>query len=104
MSRHTIPALRPEFTVIVGWDNPLAIYYAQVSRDDAGEDDDPVVLWLGTEANQITSPWDLIEPLIRYVTLRVDTIEQLRSDRAACLDRSPSALQRASLNFLGRVR
>src|SRR5208283_4453511 len=48
------PECRPEavivrrrLTVVVGWDNPLQTYFAQVSRDDAAEDEDPLVLWLG---------------------------------------------------------
>jgi len=88
MSRHTIPGLRPGFTVVVGWDNPL----------------DPVVLWLGTQPNQGLYSQDLIVPLAPYAILTDDTIEQLRADRAACLDRSPTTSQRACLAFVRRAR
>jgi len=62
------------------------------------------VLWLGVEPNQVLYPQDLIAPLAPYAILGDDTIAQLRADRAACLDRSPSILQRACLNFVKRVR
>jgi hypothetical protein len=88
----------------VGWDNPLQTYFAQVSRDDAAEDEDPLVLWLGAEPNQVLDPQDLIAPLAPYAILGDDTIAQLRADRAACLDRSPSILQRACVNFMIRAR
>jgi len=104
MSRHTIPSLVHGLIVVVGWDNPLHTYFAQVTRDDAAEDEDPLVLWLGAEPNQVLYPQDLIAPLAPYAILADDTIAQLRTDRAACLDRSPSVLQRACLNFAKRVR
>ena len=104
MSRHTIPSLVQGLTVVVGWDNPLHTYFAQVSRDNAAEDEDPLVLWLGAEPNQVLYPQDLIAPLTPYAVLGDDAIAQLRADRAACLDRSPSILQRASLNVVKRVR
>jgi hypothetical protein len=30
MSRYSIPAQDPDLTVIVGWDNPLVTFFAQV--------------------------------------------------------------------------
>ena len=79
MSRHTVPCLYSGFTVVVGWDNPLSTFFAQVSRDDAGEDDDPLVLWLGTEPHQIIFPRDLIAPLAPYATIADATIVMRQS-------------------------
>ena len=56
MRRHTIPARDPNLTIVVGWDNPLATYFAQVARpeDPDREDDDPILLWVGATPCQAT--------------------------------------------------
>jgi hypothetical protein len=36
MSRYSIPAQQPGLTVIVGWDNPLATFFAQIVRRESG--------------------------------------------------------------------
>ena len=104
MSRHTIPGLIPGLTVIVGWDNPLATFFAQVMRDNADEDEDALLLWLGTEPNEVLHAQDLIVPLTPYAVLTDDIIAQLRADRAARLDHAPSPLQRALLDAVRRKR
>jgi hypothetical protein len=104
MSRHTIPALQPGITVVVGWDNPLSTFFAQVSHNDAEEDDDPIVLWLGTTPNEVLLPQDLVAPLAPYAVVTDHTIARLRADRAACLDRAPSGLQRTLLSAVRRTR
>ena len=75
---------------MVGWDNPLSTYFAQVSRDDADDGVDAFLLWLGTEPQEVRCPQDLIEPLAPDAVLTGGTIEQLSADRAACLDRAPT--------------
>jgi hypothetical protein len=104
MSRHTIPAKTPGLTVAVGWDNPLQTYFAQVSRDDVGEDEDPVIIWLGGEPREVCSPGNLAEPLAPYAIISDAMIDQLRADRAACLDRAPTPLQQHALNVIRRSR
>ena len=47
MSRYSIPAQDPRLTVIVGWDNPLATFFAQVF-DPSIEDDDGGVTSCGS--------------------------------------------------------
>jgi hypothetical protein len=37
MSRNTIPARLPGLTVVVGWDNPMGTFFAQVEREQ-GDD------------------------------------------------------------------
>ena len=32
-SRRSIPARAPDLTVVVGWDNPLSTFFAQVERN-----------------------------------------------------------------------
>lgn len=103
MSRHEIPAKRPGFTVIVGWDNPMMTFFAQVEDEAAGEDDDPVVLWLGGHHREVLRPEDLAAPLAPYADLMATHIEQLRADRAGDADRGPTALQRLSARLPWRI-
>src|SRR5271157_5563896 len=42
--------------------------------NDAAEDEDPLVLWLGAEPNQVLYPRDLIAPLAPYAILGDDTV------------------------------
>lgn len=94
MSRHELPAKRPGFIVVVGWDNPMMTYFAQVEDETAGEDDDPVVLWLGGSHREVLRPEDLVAQLAPYADVTTEHLDQLRTDRAGDADRGPTALQR----------
>ena len=94
MSRHEVPAKRPGTSVIVGWDNPMMTFFAQVLDEQADEAADPILLWLGTQPGEVTRPEDLVHPLAPFAELTAPQLEQLRNDRAADLDRGPSPLQR----------
>lgn len=100
MSRHDIPALQPGLTVTVGWDNPLQTFFAQVSRNNATDDEHSVLLWVGAERLAVLYPQDLIIPLAPYAILTDNMIDQLRADRAANLGRGPTALQRHAQQFI----
>ena len=73
MSRYSIPAQQPGLTVIVGWDNPLCTFFAQVF-DPAIEDDEAAcLLWIGTALREIPTVaalqtrltgWAIIPPAI----------------------------------------
>lgn len=105
MSRHEVSARIPGVTVTAGWDNPLRTFFAQVIRDPAPADDsDPVILWIGGSPAEAPRPEDMITPLAPYADLPDSLIVTLRADRAACLDRGPSSLQRALLSRPGRSR
>ena len=95
-SRNTIPALASCLTVVVGWDNPMRTFFAQVDRRQQLDDPrDPILLWLGSSLGEVSRPEDLVAPLARYAELTGAHLETLRTDRAADLDRGPSPLQRA---------
>jgi hypothetical protein len=95
-SRNIIPALDPGLTVVVGWDNPMRTFFAQVDRRQQLDDPrDPSLLWLGSSLGEVSRPEDLVAPLARYAELTSAHLETLRTDRAADLDRGPSPLQRA---------
>ncbi|MGH7152977.1 MAG: hypothetical protein ACREF3_03535 [Acetobacteraceae bacterium] len=104
MSRHQIPAHAPGLSVVVRWDNPLSTHFAQVLREqDDNDERDPVVFWVGGVAGKVLRAEDLVQPLAPYAELTDDVIVQLRVDRAACVDRGPTARQRMLLACLGRT-
>lgn len=94
-SRRTIAPLQPGLVVIVGWDNPMATFFAQVLPADDVIDDEDLVLWLGTRPGEITRPEDLVEPLAPYAHLPPAVMEQLKADRLEDVDRGPTPLQRS---------
>jgi len=104
MSRRTIPAHAPGMTVVVGWDNPLGTFFAQVSRDHVIEDEtDPVVFWTGGQFGEVQRAEELVALLAPYAKLTPEMVEQLRADRAACADRGPTTLQREMRRRTGRL-
>jgi len=48
MSRYSFPAQHQGLTVVVGWDNPLATFFAEVFDSSIEEDAEAYVLWIGT--------------------------------------------------------
>ena len=53
-SRRSIPAHAPDLTVVVGWDNPLSTFFAQVERNQDDDDPrDPILLWIGSELGEV---------------------------------------------------
>jgi hypothetical protein len=106
MSRHTIPARDPNLTIVVGWDNPLVTYFAQVARpeDPDREDDDPILLWVGANPREVITVEDLARHLAPYADLTPEVAEQLRQDRAARLGQAPTAIQQAALAAIRRAR
>ena len=103
MSRRAISARTPDLTVVVGWDNPLGTFFAQVTRAlDAEDDGDPIILWIGGDFGEVQRAEDLVAPIAAYAVLTPEMVEQLHADRAACADRGPSPLQREMLSRIGR--
>ena len=102
-SRRSILAHAPDLTVVVGWDNPLSTFFAQVERNQDDDDPrDPILLWIGSELGEVAQAEQLAGPLAPYAVLTPDLIEQLRADRAADADCGPSILQRSAHAAFGR--
>jgi hypothetical protein len=96
-SRRSIPARAPDLIVVVGWDNPLSTFFAQVERvQDADDQREPVLLWIGSLLGEATQAEQLVDPLAPYAELTPEFVERLRADRAADADRGPSVLQRVA--------
>jgi hypothetical protein len=102
MSRYTLTALDPALTVVIGWDRPLNTYFAIVTDERIDDDDEHVLLWLGTEFAEIPRAEDLVAPLAPYAVVTDDHIARLRADRAGDLDRGPSPLMRQLLDLTRR--
>ena len=102
-SRRSIPASAPDLTVVVGWDNPLSTFFAQVERvQDDDDPRDPILLWIGSAVGEVAQAEQLAGPLAPYAELTSAIVEQLRADRTADADRGPSALQRTARSTFGR--
>jgi len=102
MSRCTITALDPALTVAIGWDNPLSTFFAIVTDERCDDDENRVLLWIGTDTAEIPRAEDLVAPLAPCAVVTADHIASLRSDRARALDRGPTALQRQLLDLTRR--
>src|SRR5262245_19881420 len=93
MSRHVIMGRTPEHVSVVGWDNPMQTFYAQVyGRFDATkeEQEDPI-LWVGTTWEELTSVDALQAVIAPYVTLTPQMRLRLGAEYAARTE--PTALQ-----------
>lgn len=107
MSRHEIPAHDRSLSVVVGWDNPLQTFFAQVARPEQADDDDEddhMLLWVGTEPREVITVDDLARHLAPFADLATEIAEQLRADRAAKLGQAPTATQQEMLSFIRRSR
>jgi hypothetical protein len=105
MSRYDIPTRDPGLSAVVGWDNPLQSYFAQVLRPETADDgDDNVVLWVGAAPREVITVEDLARHLAPFVDLAPQVAEQLRADRAAKLGQAPTVVQQALLSIVRRAR
>lgn len=71
-------------TVVVGWHRQLNTYFAQVwdVPEWAGHyEDGNVLLWVGTEWNEVLSTGELVTLLAPYIALPPDVRAQLIADR-----------------------
>ena len=98
MSRSHFPAQDPRLTVVVGWDNPLATFFAQVVSPAIEEDDDAVILWIGTAPQAIPTVAALQAQLAGWATLPAALVAQLTREQQAATP--PTPLQRWALQIL----
>jgi hypothetical protein len=60
-SRRSIPARASDLTAVVGWDNPLSTFLAQVECVQSDDDQrDPILLWIGSEFGEVAEA-ELVE-------------------------------------------
>jgi hypothetical protein len=83
-SRYRLAGRRKSVTVIVGWDNPLSTFYAQVWDVPDGVTDieaGRLLLWAGCSLNEIDRVEYLAELLRPYACVPGTLIERLERDR-----------------------
>src|SRR5712692_2980066 len=92
MSRYSFPAQDPALTVVVGWDNPMVSFFAEVFDPSIEEDDEAYVLWIGTAPQAIPTVVVLQAQLAGWATIPADIVDRLTRDQQAATP--PTALQR----------
>jgi hypothetical protein len=92
MSRYTISAQDPTLRVVVGWDNPLQTFFAQVFDPSIEEDDEAYRLWIGTALQEIPTVAALQAQLAGWATIPADIVDRLRRDQQTATP--PTPLQR----------
>lgn len=86
MSRYEIPARNPNRICVLGWDPPLATYFAQIfdTTPTLGPlPDDGPDHWIGATEGEIPTVADLIAQLARWATVNPDLADRLEADRVA---------------------
>jgi hypothetical protein len=92
MSRYSIRTQDPHFTAVVGWDNPLVTFFAQVFDPSIEEDAEACLLWIGTAPEAIPTVAALQAQLASWATIPPDIVAHLRRDQHAATP--PTPLQR----------
>lgn len=80
--------------VVVGWDNPLQTFFAQVydlkaTEDDLGEGDEVMLVWVGTQPRQITDIDKLREFVYNFAVIESDVRQKLESDQLNAIPPTP---------------
>jgi len=102
MSRHTFTG-NAGTTVAIGWDRPLATFFVQVLRPHPNmKDEDDMVEWQGTEADELPTASSAITIAARYASLPDDLGATLETDRLKTLGSTDGPTQRAVRPFLYR--
>jgi hypothetical protein len=96
VSRYQIPTHRPSHSCELGWDPPLATFFAQVFDHDALARDNPPAVWIGTAYAEVPSAADLARLLAPWAQLDTDLVTRLEQDR---LDH-PARARRPELDAL----
>ena len=92
MSRYRIPAQDPGLTAIVGWDNPLTTFFAQVFDPSIAEDTEACLLWIGTAPGAIPTVAALQAQLAGWATIPPAIVARLLRDQHTATP--PTPLQR----------
>jgi len=89
MSRHRLALLRPNgIEIWIGWDRPLATYFAQVLSPD-GDDEEATYLWVGTSREEITNARAVIDMVRPYAEIPDDLYHTLCADAGHEGERRP---------------
>ncbi|MBX9628259.1 MAG: hypothetical protein K2X82_30955 [Gemmataceae bacterium] len=82
MTRYEIRGREPHTAIVVGWDPPLATFFAQVWDERIeSEKEEPELLWVGCFAREVPTVDDLAARVAPFVTLTPEFRQQLARDR-----------------------
>jgi hypothetical protein len=110
MSRYLIPAIQTEHRIVVGWDSPMASFFAEVTdlnveaaieRGESSEEEvDATILWVGTTLGELPTLEQLQASVAPFAILSTDIVEQLQSD----YDQPwvPSPMQQSMRQFIAQ--
>ena len=88
MSRHEL-SIHPDRSdatrAAVGWDRPLATFYAQIFRRDEGEADETAFLWIGTYPGELKTAADALAIVAPYAVIPTGLSAELETDRLKTL-------------------
>ena len=98
MSRYPFPTPDPRCTAVVGWDNPLTTFFAQIFNASIEDDDEACVLWIGTAPEAIPTVAALQAQLAGWATIPPDIVDRLTRDQQAATP--PTSLQRWAYQLL----
>jgi hypothetical protein len=101
MSRYSVPTQHPGLTVIVGWDNPLMTFFAQVFDPSIEDDAEACLLWIGTAPEALPTVAALQAQLAGWATIAPDIVDRLTRDQQAATP--PTPLQQWAHQLLHRT-
>ena len=89
MSRYHFPTPDPRFTAVVGWDNPLTTFFAQIFNASIEDNDEACVLWIGTAPGAIPTVAALQAQLTGWATIPPAILDCLTRDQHAATPPTP---------------
>src|SRR5215472_2051991 len=92
LARSLSSAQQPGLMVIVGWDNPLTTFFAQVFDPSIEDDEAACLLWIGTAPEAIPTVAALQAQLAGWAMIPPDIVDRLVRDQHAATP--PTPLQR----------
>ena len=81
MSRHTIAALHPQHTCVVGYDPPLGTFFAQLWDQSIPAAEEQLVLWVGTTLEEIPTVQALATTLYAHAVIPAGVWQLLESEQ-----------------------
>lgn len=102
MSRYHIPGYTPGLTIHVGWDNPLQTFFAQVVDHEIDNEEESMLVWVGTDLCDVPTLAALLDRLAAWAVLPPEVMGQLTRDQAAATP--PTSLQQAMGQLLAKEK
>jgi len=99
MSRYKIDS--DKYLIYVGYDQPLRTFFATVESLDLPEDENSLLLWVGTSYDEIKSVDGLQQSIADYGSLSSQILQNLEADSKQSFN--PTPLQRSTENLFSTI-